>query len=99
MPVTVGGRAKTLGVARMGASRSVATGFMCASLVAVGRGEMCHDKLPAWVWNSFCRGLNPIFMDPGNSSKAFRGNWEPTRRALGNTRAYAERMEQVMAES
>lgn len=58
-----------------------------------------------WVWKSFTRGLNPIFMDPwdpwlgvGDNAawleKNHRGyhEWEPLRRNLGYTRKYAEKM-------
>ena len=66
----------------------------------------------AWVWKSFCRGLNPIFMDPYRERKTTEGaeekkrtwtdhltdlptldpEWDPIRRNLGYTRAYADRM-------
>ena len=52
------------------------------------------DHLPrlrrdrAWVWKSFARGLNPIFMDPVENSK-----WEEIRQAMGMTLAYAKRMD------
>src|SRR5262245_11148700 len=49
----------------------------------------------AWVWKSFLRGLNPIWMDP--YEKPFV--WEPlpanadeVRRNLGDSRRYAEKM-------
>ncbi len=65
-----------------------------------------------WVWKSFVRGLNPIFMDPwwplyiesdpkvtpwtfvGGISKDWRDypDWEATRRAMGDTRRYALKM-------
>lgn len=41
----------------------------------------------AWVWKSFTRGLNPIFMDPVDMPK-----WESVRQAMGMTLAYANRM-------
>ena len=56
----------------------------------------------AWVWKSFCRGLNPIFMDPvgpqpGNGAVLPNPNdlpaFEPVRRAMGHTLAYADRMD------
>lgn len=59
----------------------------------------------AWLWKSFCRGLNPIFMDPYDDvgdSPLPRGiidgrkkpsKWESLRRAMGDTRRYAERMD------
>ena len=50
---------------------------------------------PGWVWRSFLRGLNPIFMDPYDD-RVLRSKdpsrWEPIRRNLGYTRRYAERM-------
>jgi hypothetical protein len=39
---------------------------------------VCGDA--SWVWKSFTRGLNPIFMDPMDD---FR--WEPARLAMGQT--------------
>lgn len=50
----------------------------------------------AWVWKSFTRGLNPIFMDPYQRRVLDRGpdgQWEPVRRAMGVTRRLAERMD------
>lgn len=41
----------------------------------------------AWVWKSFTRGLNPIFMDPIQMRR-----WEPIRQAMGMTLAYADRL-------
>ena len=49
----------------------------------------------AWVWKSFLRGLNPLFMDPYKRDILSRGadeQWEPVRKALGLTRRLAERM-------
>jgi len=42
---------------------------------------------PAWVWRSFLRGLNPLFMDPYDGTVLPPGGsqWEPMRRALGYT--------------
>jgi hypothetical protein len=71
-----------------------------------------HGGNPRWVWKSFTRGHNPIFMDPwqglytgtteeiagwsftGGISKDQRDypDWEPTRRALGDTKRYADTM-------
>lgn len=71
-----------------------------------------HGGNPQWVWKSFTRGHNLLFMDPwwplyiesdpavtpwtfvGGISKDWRDypDWEPTRRALGDTRRYAEKM-------
>ncbi|MBI1898934.1 MAG: hypothetical protein HYS04_20740 [Acidobacteria bacterium] len=48
-----------------------------------------------WVWKSFLRGMNPIFMDPYDGvvlGQAFDPRWEPVRRSMGYTHAYAERM-------
>jgi hypothetical protein len=50
---------------------------------------------PAWVWKSFCRGHNPLFMDPYDGSvlgKVGDKQWEPIYRALGQTRRFAERV-------
>ena len=41
----------------------------------------------AWVWKSFTRGLNPIFMDPVDLPQ-----WSSIRAAMGATLAWAERM-------
>ena len=41
----------------------------------------------AWVWKSFTRGLNPIFMDPIEVAR-----WEPVRRTMGMALSYANRM-------
>jgi hypothetical protein len=49
----------------------------------------------AWVWKSFLRGLNPLFMDPYDGSvigKRFDTKWDPIRESLGHTRRFAERM-------
>ena len=49
----------------------------------------------AWVWRSFLRGLNPLFMDPYDGSilgKPFDPQWEPIRRNLGYARQIAESM-------
>jgi hypothetical protein len=48
-----------------------------------------------WVWKSFLRGHNPIFMDPYDG--AVLGNpsdkrWPPIYRAMGETRRFAERV-------
>ncbi len=50
-----------------------------------------------WVWKSFTRGLQPIFMEPykhsiWNSSKKLETKWDPVRRAMGHTRAFANKM-------
>ena len=47
-----------------------------------------------WVWMSFVRGINPIFMDPHDAS--FLGPdskcWETVRWSMGYTRLFANRM-------
>jgi hypothetical protein len=48
-----------------------------------------------WVWKSFLRGLNPIFMDPYDESvlgRGLQGEWDAVRRAMGQTRRFAERI-------
>jgi hypothetical protein len=46
----------------------------------------------AWVWKSFLRGHNPIFMDPYDGSVLGRDRgWEPIRAAMGSARRLAER--------
>ena len=50
----------------------------------------------AWVWKSFLRGMNPLFMDPykgeilGQKSDP---RWEPVRKALGHTLGLSRRMD------
>jgi len=60
----------------------------------------------AWVWKSFLRGHNPIFMDPYREiglfspeqpGGAMSPQWEPVRRSMGYTRRFAERMNLVKA--
>jgi hypothetical protein len=71
-----------------------------------------HGGNPKWVWKTFTRGHQPIFMDPwwslylgateeiagwsftGGVSKDQRDypDWEPTRRAMGDTKRYADKM-------
>jgi hypothetical protein len=54
---------------------------------------------PAWVWKSFTRGLNPIFMDPYQGQvltvddDAQRQQWESVRLAMGQTSWVASRMD------
>ena len=50
-----------------------------------------------WVWRSFTRGLNPIFLedDLPKVIAGHRSNWDRLRRALGQTRAYAQRMDLI----
>jgi hypothetical protein len=51
---------------------------------------------PAWVWKSFLRGLNPIFMDPYDGSvlrKSFTDQQaEPIRQSMGYTRTWARQL-------
>ena len=50
----------------------------------------------AWVWKSFLRGHNPIFMDPYDGSvlaaTAQEPRWESVRRAMGAVRRMAGRV-------
>jgi len=47
----------------------------------------------AWVWKSFFRGHNPLFMDPYDGSVLGQDRgWETIRAAMGHTRRLAERM-------
>ena len=49
----------------------------------------------SWIWKSFTRGLNPIFMDPYKDSKVgsvYDPQWDPERKAMGHTLQYAKRM-------
>ncbi len=49
----------------------------------------------SWIWKSFTRGLNPIFMDPYkdiNVGNVYDSQWDPERKAMGHTLRYAERM-------
>jgi len=49
----------------------------------------------SWVWKSFLRGLNPIFMDPYDGvvlGKRFDSKWDPIRRSMGYTLRYARRI-------
>lgn len=63
----------------------------------LGKGRADH----AWVWKSFLRGYNPIYMDPLDLSEPdgvleYAKSSAPAvalaRPAMGHTRAYAERM-------
>ena len=49
----------------------------------------------AWVWKSFTRGYNPIFMDPYDGAvlgNRFDPQWEPIRRNLGHALRLASRL-------
>ena len=52
-----------------------------------------------WVWKSFLRGLNPIFMDPYDTKilkRSYDPVWvEPLRQSMGQTLRYAEKMELI----
>ncbi len=48
-----------------------------------------------WVWKSFLRGMNPIFMDPYAGvvlGERFDPQWEPIRASMGYTLRFGERM-------
>ena len=62
----------------------------------------------AWVWKSFCRGMNPIFMDPYREPLDDQGDtwtdhlsdkdaldprWESIRKNMGYTLTYANKMD------
>ena len=50
----------------------------------------------AWVWKSFMRGLNPIYMDPLRERdwvSASEADMEGARQAMGDTRRFAERVD------
>lgn len=49
----------------------------------------------AWVWKSFTRGYNPLFMDPYDGEvlgQRLDPRWDPIRKSLGYTLTYANRM-------
>jgi hypothetical protein len=49
----------------------------------------------AWVWKSFLRGLNPLFMDPYDGvvlGSRFDPKWDPIRKSLGYTLRLAVRV-------
>jgi hypothetical protein len=52
-----------------------------------------------WVWKSFLRGLNPIFMDPYDGKvlrRAFDLEWvEPLRKSMGHTLTLSQRMDLI----
>jgi hypothetical protein len=55
---------------------------------------------PDWVWKSFVRGHNPIFMDPYENrvlGKADPEGWNPVRASLGHTRRLADRLDLAAA--
>jgi len=49
----------------------------------------------SWVWKSFLRGLNPIFMDPYDGvvlGNRFDPKWDPIRKSMGYTLQLADRI-------
>lgn len=49
----------------------------------------------AWVWKSFTRGYNPLFMDPYDGEvlgQRLDPRWDPIRKSLGYTLMYANKM-------
>lgn len=50
-----------------------------------------------WVWKSFLRGYNPIFMDPYKETERYppgtEGQFELVRKAMGDTLRYANKMD------
>jgi CubicO group peptidase (beta-lactamase class C family) len=54
----------------------------------------------SWVWRSFLRGYNPLFMDPYDGvvlGETFDPKWDPIRRSLGYTLQYAGRLDLARA--
>jgi len=48
-----------------------------------------------WVWKSFTRGMNVLFMDPYDGQVLARGDvskWDPVRKNMGYTLQFARRM-------
>ena len=59
-----------------------------------GPGEV--DEVRKWVWKSFLRGLNPIFMDPYMDVRCggeLDRVCEPVREAMGHARTWARRLD------
>lgn len=51
-----------------------------------------------WVWKSFLRGLNPIFMDPYDGQvlgKSQDPQWDSIRESMGHVAEYARRLDLV----
>jgi hypothetical protein len=76
--------------------------------VAAGRKVVLSDTdhlwgiggSQTWVWKSFTRGYNVLFMDPYDGDvlgKRFDPQWDPVRRSLGYTLQFARRMDLVAA--
>ncbi len=57
-------------------------------------GNRCKDY--RWVWKSFCRGYNLLYMDRWTIERGDAAR-ELVRRALGHTRQYAQRMDLARA--
>jgi hypothetical protein len=54
-----------------------------------------------WVWKSFARGLNPIFMDPYDGAvlgEKLTATYEPIRRSMGYVLKFAQRMDLTKCE-
>jgi len=54
------------------------------------------ETVRKWVWRSFLRGLQPIFMDPYRDArlgKAPDAVWDPVRRAMGATLTWAKQVD------
>ena len=54
----------------------------------------------AWVWKSFTRGYNVLFMDPydgGVLGQPLDPQWDPVRRSMGDTLRYAHKMDLAVA--
>ena len=62
-------------------------------------GSSAGDR--GWVWKSFCRGLNTLFMDrydlPWSITNGPIANGIDIRRAMGNTLTYSQRMDLLHA--
>jgi hypothetical protein len=49
---------------------------------------------PAWVWKSFLRGMNPIYMDPYDGRVLSRGSEpEPVRKSMGQVLGWSRRID------
>ena len=51
------------------------------------------EGMVGWVWRSFCRGLNPIYMDVDDNDGTKEPFRELPRKTLGFARHYAERLD------
>ena len=53
------------------------------------------EAICQWVWKSFLRGLNPIFMDPyrdARTGEELDSRWDPVRRSMGQALSWARRL-------